>query len=170
MSAAQPGVHQEVGSLYHDHHRWLQGWLRHKLGNAFDAADVAHDTFMRLLNRDEAIAAREPRAFLTTVAKGVLGNLYRRRDLEAAYLETLASLPAQCAPDPEAQAILLEALFDIDRRLDGLAPAVRRAFLLSQLDGMPQAAIALELNISLATVQRHLVKAMHQCFFSPSAP
>ncbi|MEG2029504.1 MAG: sigma-70 family RNA polymerase sigma factor [Janthinobacterium sp.] len=170
MSAAQPGVHQEVGSLYRDHHRWLQGWLRHKLGNAFDAADVAHDTFMRLLNREEGIAAREPRAFLTTVAKGVLGNLYRRRDLEAAYLETLASLPAQCAPDPEAQAILLEALFDIDRRLDGLPAPVRRAFLLSQLDGMPQAGIAAELHVSLATVQRYLVKAMHQCFFAkPSA-
>lgn len=166
MAVAPPGVHQEVGSLYHDHHRWLHGWLRHKLGNAFDAADVAHDTFMRLLNRDESIAAREPRAFLTTVAKGVLGNLYRRRDLEAAYLETLASLPAQCAPDPEAQAILLEALFDIDRRLDGLPAPVRRAFLLSQLDGMPQAAIAAELNVSLATVQRYLVKAMHQCFFA----
>jgi len=80
VSAAQPGVHQEVGNLYHEHHRWLQGWLRHKLGNAFDAADVAHDTFMRLLNRDEAIAAREPRAFLTTVAKGVLSTLYYRRD------------------------------------------------------------------------------------------
>ena len=166
MAVAPPGVHQEVGSLYHDHHRWLHGWLRHKLGNAFDAADVAHDTFMRLLNRDESIAAREPRAFLTTVAKGVLGNLYRRRDLEAAYLETLASLPAQCAPDPEAQAILLEALFDIDRRLDGLPAPVRRAFLLSQLDGMPQAAIAAELDVSLATVQRYLVKAMHQCFFA----
>ena len=165
MSLAQPGVHQEVGGLYRDHHRWLQGWLRHKLGNAFDAADVAHDTFMRLLNREEAVAAREPRAFLTTVAKGVLGNLYRRRDLEAAYLETLASLPTQCAPDPEAQAMLLEALLDIDRRLDGLAPPVRRAFLLSQLDGMAQAAIALELNVSLATVQRYLVKAMHQCYF-----
>lgn len=168
MAVAPPGVHQEVGSLYHDHHRWLHGWLRHKLGNAFDAADVAHDTFMRLLNRDESIAAREPRAFLTTVAKGVLGNLYRRRDLEAAYLETLASLPAQCAPDPEAQAILLEALFDIDRRLDGLPAPVRRAFLLSQLDGMPQAAIAAELDVSLATVQRYLVKAMHQCFFAQS--
>ena len=170
MSVAQSHVHQEVGGLYHEHHRWLQGWLRHKLGNACDAADVAHDTFMRLLNRDVAIAAREPRAFLTTVANGVLGNLYRRRDLEAAYLATLASLPPQYAPDPEAQAILLETLLDIDRRLDGLAPAVRRAFLLSQLDGMPQAAIALELNVSLATVQRYLVKAMHQCFFSLPAP
>ena len=166
MPPAQSDVHQEVGGLYQNHHRWLQGWLRHKIGNAFDAADVAHDTFMRLLARDEAVGAREPRAFLTTVAKGVLGNLYRRRDLEVAYLETLAALPPQLAPDPEAQAILLETLFDIDRRLDGLPAPVRRAFLLSQLDGMPQAEIAVALDVSLATVQRYLVKAMHQCFFA----
>ena len=69
MPPAQPGVHQEVGSLYHDHHRWLQGWLRHKLGNAFDAADVAHDTFMRVLTAKEIPPLSEPRAFLATIAR-----------------------------------------------------------------------------------------------------
>jgi RNA polymerase sigma-70 factor (ECF subfamily) len=42
---------------------------------------------------------------------------------------------------------------------------VRKAFLLSQLDGMKQADIAIELNLSLATVQRHIAKAARMCFF-----
>jgi RNA polymerase sigma-70 factor (ECF subfamily) len=42
---------------------------------------------------------------------------------------------------------------------------VRRAFLLSQLDGMKQADIAAKLQLSLATVQRHIAKAAHCCFF-----
>ncbi len=35
----------------------------------------------------------------------------------------------------------------------------------AQLDGMKQADIAAELQLSLATVQRHIAKAAHCCFF-----
>ncbi len=81
MTAAHLAVHQEVHTLYRDHHSWLQGWLRKKLGNAFDAADLAQDTFLRVLTaRDKGRDAdlREPRAYLTTVAGRVLLNHYRR--------------------------------------------------------------------------------------------
>jgi RNA polymerase sigma-70 factor (ECF subfamily) len=165
MTTALGARHHQVHVLYHDHHRWLQGWLRGKLGNSFDADDLAHDTFIRLLARDELVAPLEPRAFLTTIAKGVVVNFYRRRTIEAAYLQALAALPEPQLPDLEERAILLESLIEIDRCLDGLAPLVRRVFLLSQLDGMTQMQIAAETGISLATVQRYIGKAMHQCVF-----
>jgi RNA polymerase sigma-70 factor (ECF subfamily) len=50
--------------------------------------------------------------------------------------------------------------------LDGLPAVVRKAFLLSQLDGLKQAEIAQELGISLASVKRHLVKAGMHCIFA----
>lgn len=156
---------QGIDVLYADHHGWLKGWLRRRLGNSFDAADLAHDTFMRLLARGHAVAAREPRALLTTVAQGVVSNFMRRRKIEEAYLATLAQLPELEAPSPETRAILLETLVELDRRLDTLPAPVRRAFLLSQLDGMKQTDIAAELGVSLATVQRHIAKAAHLCFF-----
>jgi len=158
-----------IADLYANHHGWLLGWLRKKLGNSFDAADLAHDTFVRLLAREETPALQEPRAYLTTVAQGVVSNFHRRRKIEAAYLDTLAAMPEQLVPDPETRAILLEALVEIDRRLDGLPLPVRKAFLLSQLDGLTQPQIAAELGLSLATVQRHIVKAMHRCFFDGAA-
>lgn len=164
-SATEITPQQEVGLLYADHHGWLKGWLRRRLGNSFDAADLAQGTFMRLLARTEPVAAREPRALLTTVAQGVVSNFLRRRRIEEAYLATLAHLPEPQVPGPETRAILLETLVELDRRLDTLAPPVRRAFLLSQLDGMPQQDIAAELQLSLATVQRYIAKAAHLCFF-----
>src|SRR5690606_39264599 len=108
MPVAESATRQQVHALYHDHHGWLQGWLRKKLDNSFDAADLAHDTFMRLLSREEMIAPQEPRAFLTTVAKGLVANFYRRRDVEAAWLAALAALPEPEVPDVETRAILLE--------------------------------------------------------------
>lgn len=50
-----------VAELYTDHHTWLHGWLRRKLGCSHRAADLAHDTFLRLLNRQEPVAIQEDR-------------------------------------------------------------------------------------------------------------
>jgi len=157
---------QSIEGLYADHHGWLKAWLRRRLGNSFDAADLAHDTFFRLLARQEPLALQEPRAFLTTVASRVLANHWRREQLERAYLETLQRFPEELAPSPEARAILLETLYEIDALLDGLPVAARRAFLLSQLDGLTQAQIADQLNVSARTVRRYLTQAAERFFFS----
>ena len=159
MPLAEPLQRQDIATLYAEHHGWLQGWLRKKLGSTACAADMAQDTFMRLLDREDAVAAREPRAFLATVAQRVLFNHYRRQKLEQAYLDVLAQLPPPHTPSPEERALLLSTLFELDRMLDGLPPPVKRAFLLRQLDELPQDDIARRLGISLATVKRHLQRA-----------
>lgn len=166
MPVTVDAAHREVAGLYNEHHRWLSAWLRKRLGDAHQAADIAHDIFVRLLAREEPVQAREPRAFLTTVAQRALFSHYRRQQLERAYLEALAHCAPQLAAAPEERAILLETLVEIDRMLDGLPAVVRKAFLLSQLDGLKQAEIAQELGISLASVKRHLVKAGMHCIFA----
>ncbi|KVD83126.1 RNA polymerase subunit sigma [Burkholderia stagnalis] len=169
MSADKLPLYREIDALYVGHHAWLRGWLNRKLGCAHRAADLAHDTFMRLLARDEPIGAAEPRAFLTTVAQRVLYNHWRREQLERAYLDALALRPDAHAPSPEERTVVFETLLEIDRLLDGLPLAAKRAFLLSQLDGLAQAEIAAELGVSLATVKRYLVKAGTQCYFAMAA-
>ncbi|WP_338767247.1 sigma-70 family RNA polymerase sigma factor [Massilia sp. METH4] len=156
----------QVQQLYAGHHQWLHGWLSRKLGCAFHAADLAHDTFVRLLCADRTVAIDEPRAFLVTIARRLLLNHYRREQLERAWLDALAALPEPLAPSPEERALVLEALCEIDRLLDGLPAPVRRAFLYAQLDGMPQAEIAQRLGVSHTTVKRYLVRAMTQCYFA----
>ena len=155
-----------VEVLYHDHHHWLTGWLRRKLGCPQSAADLAQDTFIRVLTARQAPTLIEPRAFLTTVAKRVLFNHYRRQDVERAYLDALAQLPEQVAPSEEERAIILQTLVELDQLLDGLPIPVKRAFLLAQLDGLSYAQIGAELGISIATVKRHLNKAAMRCYFA----
>lgn len=166
MPATVDPARREVAGLYSAHQRWLSSWLRQRLGDSHQAADLCHDIFVRLLAREEPVDAREPRAFLTTVAQRMLFSHYRRQQLERAYLEALRHCAPALAMSPEERAILLETLVEIDRLLDGLPVVVRRAFLMSELDGLKQAEIAERLGISLATVKRHLVKAGMHCLLA----
>ncbi|WP_431289121.1 sigma-70 family RNA polymerase sigma factor [Roseateles chitinivorans] len=154
---------QLVGSLYVEHHSWLQSLLRKQLGCAVDAADLAQDTFERLLTRREPGTWREPRAFLTTIARGLVVDLYRRRDLERALLEAMAARPDAWAMSPEDRTVLLETLQAIDDMLDGLARPVREAFLLSQLDGLTYREIAQSLGVSERTIATYMATAMSRC-------
>lgn len=169
MSATPTATHPEVTALYTAHQGWLQGWLRRRLGNAWEAADLAQDTFVRLLATPagqadlQAAPLREPRAYLATVARRLLINHLRRQSLEQAYLEALAALPEAQAPSPEQQLVILQSLQELDAMLDSLPPKVRSVFVLSQVEGLTYAAIAEELGMGLRSVKRYMAQAMAEC-------
>lgn len=155
----QHALHQ----LYRDHHGWLQHWLRKKLGCSEQAADLAQDTFVRVITQRKLLELREPRAYLSTIARSLMIDLFRRRTLEQAYLETLATLPEPVAISPQTRSIIIETLLQIDALLDGLGPRAREIFLMAQLDGLSFVEIGRRLGISTNTVRKHFVRAMTHC-------
>ncbi|WP_312934911.1 sigma-70 family RNA polymerase sigma factor [Pseudomonas sp.] len=155
-----------LSTLYREHSSWLEGWLRSRLGDRWVAADLAQDTFVRVLaaERSNSLPSlREPRAYLLTVGKRLLVNHYKRRSLEQAYLDALAQLPQAQVPSAEQRWLMFEALQALDELLDGLPPAVRRAFLWAQLEGLDYASIAERLDVSPRTVKRYMAQAYEHC-------
>ncbi|KAF0804158.1 ECF subfamily RNA polymerase sigma-24 factor [Alcanivorax xiamenensis] len=165
MSGTKLARQADIHALYSDHQGWLLGWLRRKLGNHHDAADISHDTFLRLISghRDTSRLGDEPRALLTHIARCLVIDHWRRRDVEQAYLDSIAHLPACEAPSPETRWLILEALYRIDTMLRDLPALTRRIFLLSQLDGLKYQDIAERMAVSLPTVKRHMRKAFLAC-------
>ncbi|WP_273825624.1 sigma-70 family RNA polymerase sigma factor [Pseudomonas asplenii] len=163
IEATTPTEHT-LHTLYRDHGSWLEGWLRRRMGNAWDAADLSQDTFLRVLSSAQPLVElREPRAFLLTIGKRLLSNFYTRRSLEQAYLEALAQLPEECVPSPEQRWVWLETLQALDELLDGMPAVVRRAFLWSQLEGLGYREIAERLQVSERTVKRYMAQAYEHC-------
>lgn len=152
-----------VHALYCEHHGWLYHWLRRKTGCSEQAADLAQDTFVRLLAVRRGSFGAEPRAFLTHIARNLMIDHWRRQALERAYLEALAHLPEPEAPSPETRLLVLEALCSIDAMLCRLPVTTREIFLLAQLDGLRYAQIAEQLGLSLVTVKRHMRKGFIAC-------
>lgn len=160
--------HSEVGVLYAAHHTWLVGWLRRKVNGADQAADLAQETFVRILSQPDHCCTemREPRAYLATVAHRLLINYAERQSLERAYLEVLVQLPPCHTPSPEERLLILESLHEIDRMLDGLPPKAREAFLLSQLEGLGYSDIGARLGVTVRTVKRYMATAFMQCLMA----
>ena len=159
MPAAAP----TIATLYSDHHGWLQGWLRGKLGNASQAADLAHDTYVRLLQSRRTEFGQQPRAFLTHVAKGLLIDHWRRQEVERAYLDTIALLPEAQSPSPETRLLVLETLYRVEAMLRAMPAQTREIFLMAQLDELSYQQIADRRRTSLATVKRHMRAAFLAC-------
>ncbi|WP_338922863.1 sigma-70 family RNA polymerase sigma factor [Pseudomonas silesiensis] len=163
MSSVDLSLQHAVHTLYEDHHNWLCGWLRKRLGCVDHAADLAQDTFIRVLTQRRAPELREPRAYLSTVARSLMIDLFRRRAVEQAYLETLALIPEPVAFSPEARTLIIETLMEIDRLLDGLGSRTREIFLMAQLDGLSYVEIGRRLGVSVTTVKKHAVRALTHC-------
>lgn len=153
----------DLALLYRTHHSWLHSWLIRHIGCRENAADLAQDTFMRLLKSRQR-PLREPRAYLSSIARGLMIDQYRRRELERAYVESIQRLPEHEIPSEESRLLILDSLERIDRMLDLLKPRVREAFLLAQLEGLTCLQIAEQLGVSRATVERDLAKALQHCY------
>lgn len=153
----------DVHSLYTDHHRWLYSWLRRRMGCSHNAADLAQDTYLRLLTSGRFPAQDQARPHLLQIAKGLVIDRHRRQLIERAYLDALCSQADGFAPSPEETALAIEALLCIDAALAKLKPKARETFLLSRFEGLTYSAIASRLGIAVATVRKYMLTAMQAC-------
>ncbi|MEQ3722634.1 sigma-70 family RNA polymerase sigma factor [Alcanivorax sp.] len=160
------GVAQEslsVETLYTDYHSWLHSLLQRRLGSRDDAADLAHDAFIRLLTKPRHLNHHTARAYLSRMARGLCVDLWRRREIEQAWLDTLLHLPEPQSPSAEQQTAAMEALVEVDTMLRRLPDAVAHAFIQSMVHGLSGKEIATQLGVSERTVRNYLAKGMLAC-------
>ncbi|MFD1383080.1 sigma-70 family RNA polymerase sigma factor [Rhodanobacter aciditrophus] len=164
MSLPASNVAQShFNSFYSEHQTWLYKWIHRRLECHFDASDLTQDTFLRLYERREIQSIDSPRAYLATIAKGLISHFYRRKSIEQSYLEHLALSPEVFQLDELQRQILIETLTELDASLDRLPAQVKQAFLMSQLEGLTYKVIAEHMQVSEITVKRYMKQAFMQC-------
>ncbi|WP_068087835.1 sigma-70 family RNA polymerase sigma factor [Novosphingobium rosa] len=163
MTAA-PAI-SDVATLYTAYSDWLRGWLLQRTRCPQRAADLAQDTFCRLLTGAEARSIRDGRSFLATIARRLIIDDARRARVEAAFLQAHATvMEGMAEPGPDRIAEAVSELRAIVEALDMLAGKARRAYLLARLDGWSHAAIAAELGVSKSMVKQYIAKAYAHCY------
>lgn len=163
MSGTDVSHRNDVGGLFRAHYPWLCARLRQFLGASSSVEDIAAETFVQLLESPGLTPIREPRALLTTIARRLIYQLWRRRDLERQHLYQLQHLDQPQASSPEELLQLTQALHRLDRTLERLPGKVRATFLLSRIDGLTYPQIAAELGISQRSVSVYMTRSQALC-------
>lgn len=159
-----------IGQIFKSDYGWLCARVSRAMGCPHGAQDIASETFLRVLALPDPGSIREPRALLTTIARRLMYEGWRRQDIERAYLETLAQAPLCAHPSPEERLLLLETLAEIDRLLDGLSAKAKAAFLYHQLDGLTYLQIGELLQVSVSRVQQYMADAFKRCYLARLQP
>ncbi|HDS1778386.1 TPA: sigma-70 family RNA polymerase sigma factor [Pseudomonas putida] len=146
------------------YYRELVSFLSARLGSRQAAEDVAHDAYLRVLERSGSEQIEHPRAFLYRTALNLVVDRHRRQLVRQA--EPLDALDA----DSRLHSSELQHDLQLDQRLalmqkalDELSRPCRDSFLLRKIEGLSHQQIAERLGISRSLVEKHIVNAMKHC-------
>lgn len=163
-----PGPRQQfLSTEFRRSYSWLAASMHRLVGCRNDAEDLASSAFVELAEIEAFERIRQPRALLTTIARRLTFEFWRRRDLERHYLEELARQPDYHGASPEELCLAVEELVRIDAALRRLSARAREAFLLSQYEGLGYAEIAARLGVSVSMVRKYVAQALDACWSAP---
>jgi RNA polymerase sigma factor (sigma-70 family) len=128
------------------------------------AEDLLQEVWLRASVQPSGPIAN-PQSYLFRIANNLMIDYHRsetqRRARERSWVESCGSDAQDVSDEPSAEAgmIAQNMLAKVGKAIDGLGEPTTTIFRRFRLDGVPQKAIAAELAISLATVEKHLQKA-----------
>lgn len=164
VSFATAARDQFLGGEFRRSYGWLTACMHRLVGSRNDAEDLAASAFTELAGMEDLGQIRQPRALLTTIARRLTYEFWRRRDLERAYLEQLAQGPEFCDASPEEICVAIDELLRIDAALQTISAKAREAFILSQFEELGYAEIAQRLGVSVSMVRKYMAQALTACW------
>jgi RNA polymerase sigma factor (sigma-70 family) len=143
----------------------LRHFLTRRLRCSNTAAEITHETFLRIYQNTESNQANNARALAYRIAIN-LANDYQRKikvrnrfnaEIESDF--SADSYPSE-TPGPEQIVMAQQRLQALQGALDELDIECRTTFLLQSINGLTHQEIAARLGISRAKVYRHLMRAL----------
>ena len=163
-SKPEDSGHLSVEQAFRRHHAGLLHFLRGRLHNEEDAADIAQETYARLLQSyRDVIDSATARTLMFRIAINAANDFARRRRSHHAAahcaLDDDMLLPTT-APTQEREVAGRQDLELLYEAIASLPPKCQQVFLLNRVDCMTYPQIARHCGISVKMVEKHIVKAL----------
>lgn len=154
-----------VKELIGRYHSSLVSFLRQRLRIADDAADVAQEAYIRMLQYEGSREVQSPSSLLFRVAINIANDLGRseqvRHSADHCGMDELDIDSGLATPEREiAAAQDLDLLY---QTIERLPPKCQQVFLLSRVHGMTYPQIAKHCDISIKMVEKHISHALAIC-------
>lgn len=157
---AQPWA--KVAHLFADHHDRLEAYLRKRLTNPNDAAELAQEAYLRILRVKRSDLIRHPEAYLYRVARNLVHELYAGHDPNNSADTDVDQLQSG-DPSPFDQALLARRRKLVERAMEELSPKCQAALMLRWHEDLTQAEIAERMSVSRQMVQKYLASGVAHC-------
>ncbi|PRA25968.1 sigma-70 family RNA polymerase sigma factor [Pseudomonas poae] len=136
----------------------IRTWTR-RLRSRQQAEDLAHDTFVRVLEAKSA-QVEQPRAYLHQTARNIAVDAYRREDRrEAMALQAFEQSASTCG-DPEHFMHAIQLADSIEQALAELPLNCRKIFVWQKIEGLTQQEIAERLGLSKNMVEKYMIRTL----------
>lgn len=143
-------------------------WTR-RLRNRQQAQDLAHDTFLRVLeSRPETV--EQPRAYLHQTARNIAVDGFRREELRDAKEQAAVPPSSSEAGDPEQYMRAIQLAESVEKALQELPLNCRKVFVWQKIDGLTQAEIAERLGLSKNMVEKYMIRTLRHLRERVEAP
>lgn len=127
-----------------------------------DAEDICQDVYMRVCTTASEEMPKNTRALVFTIARNLLINRVKREQVIS--IETVENLDvlniAIDEPAPDRVVIAREELRRLQRALEKLPERIRNIVMMSKVDGLSNAEIAVRTGTSERTVRRDLAEGV----------
>lgn len=137
----------------------LVRYLRREVGTDA-AADMAQEVFCRAAGSAQADKLQNPIAFLRKIARNLLVDRQRREQRIGTAIEFDETRDAPCMANQEHALEAADLLRLYEQAIAGLPEKTRTIFLLHRVEERSYREIHQLLEISVATVEYHMMKAL----------
>lgn len=163
---AQP-AHPLIAA-YFEHRDALGRFLQARLGTSGDVEDLLQDLYLKVAALDPATEVRESRAFLYRLASNQMMDRWRsgQRSVARDAAWRLANHtigPVEDVDDaPSAEAVVAgrQKLAALTAAVAQLPDKTRTVFSLHKFEGLSYAEVAIRLEISRSSVEKHMMDAL----------
>lgn len=153
------GDRTALKTLYERHSGALYHFLRYRLGDPFEAADVMQDVFLEIWRSAGRFEGRSsPRTWMFGIARNRAIDRMRRGSRERTTQEPDREI-ADDAPDPEAVVLAASDAARLRECIAGLSDAHRSAIHLAFYEELPYGEIATIEGVPLGTIKTRILHA-----------
>ncbi len=139
-----------------------RAYARKLVGNESDADDLVQDAYAKVLGMTNWRAVEAPERFVFAIIRNLAIERFRRAKVVG--IRQIGVLEQDNLPDPDPDAFVKtsarEELQIVLAAIDTLPQQCRKALLLRKIDGLSPAQIAVRMNLSVSTVEKHLAKGL----------
>lgn len=150
--------------LYLRHFSELRAFLLRRVGCRETAAELTHDTFIRVMSYESGEPVQNSRALLYRIAGNLAIDHHRANPIRPECIDDLHEneQPATDLHDPARIVCARQTLDRLRMAIEGLPPQCCRAFVLHKFEGHSHTEIAEKFGVTRNAVEKLLIRALVQ--------